>query len=123
MMKYSMAACALVAATSCAAGASASGPEDVCAFFRDGQTFLTWNECGAESYRVYRHTAPITGASLRDAEAIATVSAGSSRWQEMFQKKGDALLSSSRHKDTGWIVPRLVVEVDRSTRGSSRTRR
>lgn len=49
-------------------------------FHRSGQTFLTWDECGAvagESYRVYRHTAPIDAATLPAAAALARVAEGS----------------------------------------------
>ena len=52
----------------------AAAPTGVAALFREGQTFLTWTEDGSakgESYRVYRHTQPITAANLLKAKLLA----------------------------------------------------
>ena len=54
--------------------------EDVQAFHRSGQTFITWTEATdvpGESYAVYRHTSPITSENLADAEQIVTIGEGS----------------------------------------------
>ncbi|MDP3980196.1 MAG: DNRLRE domain-containing protein, partial [Chlamydiota bacterium] len=50
------------------------------AFFRSGQTFITWNEVSAlsgESYRIYRHTAPITSGNISTLTPVAVISEGS----------------------------------------------
>ena len=55
-------------------------PTNVRAFHRSGQTFLTWNEradLSDESYRIYRHTAPITAANLASAMRLYEVWEGS----------------------------------------------
>ena len=51
-------------------------PTNFQAFHRSGQTFLTWAEradLAGESYRVYRHTAPITSANLASATRLYEV--------------------------------------------------
>ncbi len=52
---------------------------DLAAFHRSGRTFLTWTEVPevGETYRVYRHDEPITGATLGAAACVATVAEGS----------------------------------------------
>lgn len=60
----------------------AQQPENVTAFHRSGQTFLTWDELSTPSdaqYRVYRHDAPITETSLAQAVPLATI-AKNSAW-------------------------------------------
>ena len=55
-------------------------PTDFHAFHRSGQTFLTWTERAdlvGESYRVYRHTQPITTANLASATRLYEVWEGS----------------------------------------------
>jgi hypothetical protein len=95
-----------------AACAAAAPPTEVKAFFRQGQTFLTWKEDGAakgETYRVYRSDKPI--ADLVDAKVIAEVREGSSRFQEMWTRDRKALLSHRRKGGTPpWVVPRLCIE-------------
>ena len=57
-----------------------SQPTNVRAFHRSGQTFLTWTEradLADESYRIYRHTAPITAANLAAATRLYEVWEGS----------------------------------------------
>lgn len=56
-----------------------AAPENVSAFFRDGQTFLTWDEDGSDSYRIYRHRNSISPTNLSDAELVATVDSNSSK--------------------------------------------
>jgi len=94
----------------------AAPPTDVTAFFREGQTFLTWTEDGSakgESYRVYRHAEPITAGNLAKAKLLAEVPEGSSKFQEMWQRGKDALLDPGRRDSPavrGRLIPRLVIE-------------
>lgn len=48
-------------------------PANLAAFQRSGQTFLTWTEVAGlngEAYHIYRHTAPITAATLAQATQL-----------------------------------------------------
>ena len=92
------------------AAAQASG---VKAFFREGQTFLTWNEDNTtegETYRVYRSDKPLTTQSLESNTAIATVAEGSSRFEEMWSKNGKRLLRHKQAVAAPRIIPRLCIE-------------
>ncbi len=87
----------------------------VTAFFRDGQTFITWKEDATvtgESYRIYRHGEPITPENLAKAALLATVPEGSSKFQEMWARDGKGLLKppSPSPEVEGRIIPRLVIE-------------
>ena len=90
---------------------------DVKAFFRDGQTFLTWQEDNTvkdEIYHVYRSDKPITTQNLADYNMIATIAEGSSNFEEMWSKDGTNLLKHS-NKDkqaeaAARIIPRLCIE-------------
>ena len=58
-------------------------PDSLAVQFRSGQSFITWPERGnlqGESYRVYRHSAPISAANLGDAALLYEVPAGSARF-------------------------------------------
>ncbi|MFP4521660.1 MAG: hypothetical protein ACLFQK_05895 [Fibrobacterota bacterium] len=55
-----------------------AAPSNVSAFFRDGQTFITWTEDGSSTYDVYRHTEAITSGNIGSAVKIATVDDSSS---------------------------------------------
>ena len=66
----------IAAAPPASAAQQASGLK---AFFRAGQTFITWTECGAAEYRLYRAPAKIT--DLKAAKLIATVAKGSSSYK------------------------------------------
>ena len=46
-------------------------------FHRSGQTFITWKENGADSYNMYRYTAPITSVNLAAAEPVASIAPNS----------------------------------------------
>ncbi len=47
------------------------GPENLVAFHRSGQTFLTWQESDAQhEYHVYRYTQPVTVDNLAQAERL-----------------------------------------------------
>ncbi len=55
------------------------GGSSVCASFKDGQTFVTWNDCAADAadgnncrYRVYRSTSPINSGNYTSATLIAS---------------------------------------------------
>jgi len=96
---------------------AASQVTGVKAFFRDGQTFLTWQEnttVKGETYHVYRSDEPITTQNLADNSMIATVPEGSSRFEEMWAKDGsDLLKNSDTHKQVAAaprIIPRLCIE-------------
>ena len=56
---------------------------DVKAFWREGQTFLTWREDASvkgEWYHVYASDRPITAANLRKAELVAKIPEGSNKF-------------------------------------------
>jgi hypothetical protein len=60
------------------------------AFFREGQTFITWKEVGdaeGEKYRIYRSDAKITPANLDRAALLATVPEGSCVFRRELKKK------------------------------------
>jgi hypothetical protein len=96
--------------TSSGAAGQVSG---VKSFFRDGQTYLTWQEDNTiegETYRIYRSDKPITMQNLASYSAIATVPEGSSRFEEMWSKDGNHLLKHTRAETTARIIPRLCIE-------------
>ncbi len=77
-------------------------------FFREGQTFLTWQEDSGltgEKYRIYRHTAPITSSNLDSAQLVAEVEEDSGRFREMYDMDGNLLSSDSAN-----IIARFVIE-------------
>lgn len=60
------------------------------AFFREGQTFITWRELPAvrnETYRVYRSDRSIDPANLKDATRVATVPEGSGIFRRERKRK------------------------------------
>ncbi|HUU21218.1 MAG TPA: hypothetical protein VM389_01660, partial [Phycisphaerae bacterium] len=62
---------------------AAAGVTDVKAFWRDGQTFLTWKEDGSatgEWYHVYASDKPVTGGDLSAAKLIAKIPEGSNHF-------------------------------------------
>ena len=68
------------------AGASAQAGQaaGIKAFYREGQTFLTWREDASvkgERYKVYAGDKPIGGANLGQAKCIAVIPEGSNRFQ------------------------------------------
>lgn len=77
---------AIVAATLVAGPARAGQPTGLKAFFRSGQTFITWKESGAARYRLYRSAGKI--AEVKAAKLIAVVAKGSSRYPLESQYKG-----------------------------------
>ena len=83
-------------------------PTNFAAFHRSGQTFLTWEERGGlsgESYRVYRHTQPITAGNLAAAARLCEV------WE------GSANFYANYHNDGGW-QPRYSPRVAISNQGA-----
>ena len=71
----------LIAGVLAGGSLEAAQPTEVKAFFRDGQTFLTWKEDAAskgETYRVYRAGKPLTTAGLPRAKMVLEVREGSS---------------------------------------------
>jgi len=78
-------------------------PTNFQAFHRAGQTFLTWaerNDLSGESYRIYRHTQPITAANLASATRLYEV------WE------GSADFHANRYNDNGFptrYFDRLVI--------------
>ena len=68
--------------------------ENVTAFFRNGQTFITWLEdqgTHGEKYRIYRHHVPITTSNLQDAALLAELAEGSSTFREMHDLDGNSV--------------------------------
>lgn len=58
-------------------------PTNIQVTHRSGQTFVTWSEVASikgEHYRIYRHTQPITAATLNKAARLWQVAEGSSRF-------------------------------------------
>lgn len=113
-MQCSLTVTVLITAILVSNGAAAQASA-VKAFFRDGQTFLTWQEDSTvndETYRVYRSDQPITTQNLADKSVIATVSEGSSRFEEMWSKNGENPLQN-KHKQAEAavrVIPRLCIE-------------
>lgn len=74
----------LLLSTNPPAGGDAGGqPTGVAALHRSGQTFLTWTErtdLAGETYRIYRHTAPIVAGNLAQAVRLYELPEGSSRF-------------------------------------------
>jgi len=67
-------------------------PEEVSAFHRSGQTFVTWPEradLAGEQYRVYRHAEPITAENLSEARILATLPEGSSAYHTERMRDAD----------------------------------
>jgi len=63
------------------------------AFWRQGQTFLTWKELGdveKEAYRLYQSDKPITPANVKAAKELATVPEGScvNQWELKHRRRG-----------------------------------
>ncbi len=104
----------LVVAWAACSSAAARPATDVKAFFREGQTFVTWTEDGSttgERYRVYRHTERITPANLARAKRLAEVPEGSCRFREMWRAGGQELLEPEEHEAfmAGRVIPRLAI--------------
>ena len=81
-------------------------------FFREGQTFLTWQENTAvagERYRIYRHTAPITAANRAAATLLAELPEGTARFKEMYTRQG-TLLTSTEPRIQPRIIARHVIQ-------------
>lgn len=83
----------------------AAQPGEVKAFFRAGQTFITWKENGQDQYFVYRSDKPIT--DVKNAKLIATVAVGSSLFPLEQRKGGHYLEQVSGKKGYG---QRYVIE-------------
>ncbi len=69
-----------------------AGATGLKAFYRRGQTFITWKEDGTVSgewYKIYRSDKPITQANLKDSEWIAKIPEGSRqfRWAPASKRK------------------------------------
>ncbi len=102
---------ACVLACSCL-NVQAAEAKDLKVLFRDGQSFITWQEDASvtgESYRVYRHTKAITTKNLKDATLLLEVKEGSSRFVEMWDKSNTKILSHKKKK-ADWLIPRLCIE-------------
>lgn len=91
----------------------ASNPTDVKAFFREGQTFLTWKEDNSvkgEKYKIYRKSEPITLTNLSKAKMLAEISEGSSLFQEMWSQNGELLLKNKQSQAVNMVIPHLCIE-------------
>jgi pimeloyl-ACP methyl ester carboxylesterase len=78
------------------------------AFFRSGQTFLTWPEQSGlqgEVYRIYRSNKPITPKNLRKAKLLAEVGKGSANFYENRYKDWDTGAWGIRYTDRMIINP------------------
>ncbi|PCJ52118.1 MAG: hypothetical protein COA79_24585 [Planctomycetota bacterium] len=73
------------------------------AFFRDGQTFITWKESEAKTYKVYRSAKKIK--SVKDAELVATVAKGSASYPLEVKRK--VLEKTTKKKGYGF---RYIIE-------------
>ncbi|OGJ88873.1 MAG: hypothetical protein A2268_09310 [Candidatus Raymondbacteria bacterium RifOxyA12_full_50_37] len=81
-------------------------PSDVTGFFREGQTFLTWEEDNSqtdEKYRVYRSISQIT--DISSADLVAEINEGSSVWREMHKNNGSPVDFCSGDQ----IIDRFVI--------------
>jgi len=77
----------VLAGAAAAFAASAAGEQatDLKAFFRDGQTFITWTESGAAKYHLYRAGRRID--DLKAAERVAVVPPGSAAYALEVKRK------------------------------------
>lgn len=101
--------CSILLTTSPSA---ARQPAGVSAFFRDGQTFLTWEEDTiqtGETYRIYRHTAPLASSVLTTPGLLAEIGEGSSYYREMHKPDGSLmdLPDSAEYHDA--VIERFVI--------------
>ena len=78
MTAFKTASCITIVILCAFYGSVFAVPSNVTAFFRDGQTFITWTEDGSATYDIYRHTEAITAGNIAQAVAIATVDSQSS---------------------------------------------
>ncbi len=66
-------------------------PSGVNAKYYSGQTFITWNEINSgkdeTSYKIYRHSSPITSSNINQAELIDQVYQGSSYLSDSLSKE------------------------------------
>ncbi|MGI9255078.1 MAG: prolyl oligopeptidase family serine peptidase, partial [Thermomicrobiales bacterium] len=78
------------------------------AVHRHGQTFVTWSERAdltGESYRIYRHSAPITSGNLAQATLLAEVGKGSNLiWTDRYKHGGDSYDWQWRYLDRAVIT-------------------
>lgn len=94
-------------------GANSNRPAQVTgavAVHRSGQTFITWNEIALTNpetrYRVYRHTAPISAATLDDATLLAEVEPNSG----YYRHEGEGCSAGSNCSPIG--QSRFIIEDD-----------
>ncbi|OGJ89707.1 MAG: hypothetical protein A2268_06910 [Candidatus Raymondbacteria bacterium RifOxyA12_full_50_37] len=95
---------------------NAAQPTNLSAFFRSGQTFITWCEDvgqTGETYRVYRHTSAITSGNLALATLIAEVKENSSYFREMHNCDS----SLTQPADTSYI-DRFIIQPVTSGKGT-----
>jgi len=94
----------LVLSTVEASAASPPQPTSLTAFHRSGQTFVTWTErtdLSNERYHVYRHTSPITSASLAQATRLTQT------WGALGE--GSSIFWSERSREPP-ITPNYVIQ-------------
>ncbi len=81
-------------------------PSNINAFFREGQTFITWDEDNGQSgerYRIYRSTSEIT--DLGSADLVAEIDEGSSTFEHMHNCDGSMTESDPYYIDRFIIQP------------------
>ena len=91
---------------------AAAPPAGLTGFFREGQTFLTWQEdimLSGETYRIYRHTQPITSANLATATRLAELPEGTARFKEMYTR-GGVLLTNTDARVQPRIIARHIIQ-------------
>ncbi|OGJ87597.1 MAG: hypothetical protein A2268_04115 [Candidatus Raymondbacteria bacterium RifOxyA12_full_50_37] len=101
--------------------ANAAQPTGLAGFFREGQTFLTWEEDNGQSgetYRIYRNTAQITSGNLLSATCIAEIKEGSSYFREM-HKTDSSLMDKKTDTDyQNAVISRCIIQPVSSGRGT-----
>jgi hypothetical protein len=95
-------AAVLVLLAHAAPPAEAAQPTELKAFFRDGQTFLTWTECGADRYHVYRSDERI--ADVGKATRVAAVARGSSTYPLEVKRKVLAKISGTPGYGARYVI-------------------
>ena len=97
-----LASLAAMALASAGATGRADQAKALKAFFRSGQTFITWSESGAAEYHVYRSDKPI--ADLAAARRIATVAKGSSAYPLEVSRKVAAGLAGKPGYNARYVI-------------------
>ncbi len=93
---------ALLTAAAAVAPARGDQPTELKVFFRDGQSFITWKECGAARYKLYRADKKI--ADPKGVQLVATVEKGSSAYVLEVQRKVAAGLTGKPGYNSRYVI-------------------